>query len=431
MIDFKFKDFINDAIKELNFTEFTEIQKKVIPNALKRRSIVGKSQTGSGKTHAFLLPICKNLQLNGNVEVLICSPTRELAHQIYKVADQISSHSKERIDIRLYTGGTDRQRELRQLSTQPNIVIGTPGKLHDFVIKEKKLFVHNVETFVIDEADMALEDGFLEDIDKVAGLMKRNLQMMVFSATIPVGLEPFLKKYIDNPMFITIQGNQLTNSNIEHLLIPTKYKKKDGLLCELLDILNPFLALIFTNTKKNTIETAKFLRSRGYKVAEIHGDLQVRARKQMMRRIKDLEFQYIVATDIAARGIDIDNISHVINYELPQDVEFYVHRTGRTARANNKGIAISFYEHDSYEYLDLLEAKGIKFAFREVKDGELLKTKNRNQRSKKVYVSSQDDKARKFIRKTKKVKPGYKKKRAKEIEILAKKLSKQARRGRQ
>ncbi|XMB87264.1 DEAD/DEAH box helicase [Mycoplasmatota bacterium WC44] len=427
MIDMKFKDYIMNAIEELNFKELTEIQKQVIPHALKGKSIVGKSQTGSGKTHSFLLPIFENLQGEG-VRAVICSPTRELAEQIYKVAMQIASHSEERIDIRLYTGGTDRKRELKQLDTQPTIVIGTPGKLHDFVIKEKKLFVHTADVFVIDEADMALEDGFLDELDQVAGLMKDDLQMMVFSATIPVSIQPFLKKYMANPLFITIEPNQLTNINIEHILIPTKYKNKKQMLTELLSVINPFLAVIFLNTKKNAIELAEHLRSNGHKVGEIHGDLPVRIRKQMMRRIKALEFQYVVATDIAARGIDIDNVSHVINYELPQDVEFYVHRTGRTARANNSGIAISFYDYDSYEYLDQLEVKNIKFKFKEIKNNELVDTKSRNQRSKKVFVSSEAETARAMIKKPKKVKPGYKKKRAREVDELAKKLAKNSRR---
>ncbi|QVK20299.1 DEAD/DEAH box helicase [Mycoplasmatota bacterium] len=430
MIETKFKNFIKEAIKELGFKKLTEIQEKVIPNAILGKSIVGRSQTGSGKTHAFLFPIFENLELNGDVEAVICSPTRELAEQIYLVANQIAKHSKERIDIRLYTGGTDRLRELKQLSSQPTIAIGTPGKLHDFVVKEQKLLVHTTSVFVIDEADMALEDGFLEELDQVAGMMKSELQMMVFSATIPSGLEPFLKKYLDNPLFISIEGEKLAHTNIEHFLIATKYKGKDGLLCNLLDILNPYLSIIFTNTKKKTIELAAYLRSKGYTVGEIHGDLPVRIRKQMMRRTKNLQFQYIVATDIAARGIDIDDVSHVINYELPTDVEFYIHRTGRTARANNKGIAISFYDYESYEYLDKLEEKNIKFTFKEIKNGELVDSKIRNQRTKKVFVSSQHEQANAMIKKTKKVKPGYKKKRAKEVEKLAKRLAKSSKRRR-
>ncbi len=413
------KQYIIDAIEKIGFKELTEIQKQIIPLIKKGKSIVGTSQTGSGKTHAFLIPLFDKLTDAKEVQVVISAPTRELAEQIYKVASQINSFSETPYDIRMYTGGTDRLKELKQLNRQPQIVIGTPGRLFDFAVKERKLMVHTAKSFVVDEADMTLDDGFIEHLDLIAGLMPRTLQMLVFSATIPVGLEPFLKKYMNNPTFIKIDADQLSNINIEHILIPTKYKNKEKLLLELLEILNPYQAIIFCNTKSNTVALAEFMRSNGLKVGEIHGDLPVRSRKQMMRRINNSEFQFIVATDIAARGIDIADVSHVINFELPLDVEFYVHRTGRTARANKSGIAISFYDYDSYEYLDSLEKRKIKFNFKQIKNGELIESKVRNERHKKNYKNEEVIEATRLIRKKTKVKPGYKRKRQRDIRILS------------
>lgn len=428
MLGLNVQSFIIDAVKKIGFKELTEIQKQVIPLVQRGKSIVGTSQTGSGKTHSFLIPIFDKLEVNDEVQVVISAPTRELAEQIYLVASQINEFAPEKFDIRLYTGGTDRQKELRQLSKQPHMVIGTPGKLYDFVVKERKLLVHTAHTFVIDEADMTLEDGFLEHLDQMAGVMNSELQMLVFSATIPVGLEPFLRKYMENPLFIKIDAQQLSNIKIDHILIPTKYKDKKKLLLDLVEIINPFLSIIFCNTKTNAAEIANFMRENGHKVGEIHGDLPVRIRKQMMRRIKNLEFQYIVATDIAARGIDIDDVSHVINFELPQDVEFYVHRTGRTARANKSGVALSFYDHDSYEYLDVLEKRSIKFEFKQIKNGELIEAKDRNAREKKEFKQTAMSEASKLVRKPKKVKPGYKKKRQREMKKVAEQITKRTKR---
>jgi len=422
MIKLDVKNYIIAAITELDFKDLTEIQEKVIPLALAGKSVVGKSHTGTGKTHSFLIPIFEKLVNDGTLETVICSPTRELAEQIYNFAIQIASHSKERIDIRLYTGGTNRSKELEQLKLQPTIVIGTPGKLHDFICKENALIVKDVKTLIIDEADMALETGFLQDIDQMASRMPAELQFMVFSATIPKGLRPFLKKYMESPEFVIIDED-IINENIEHILINSRYRNKYSELKKVLKVTNPYIALIFTNTKKNAQDLVAKMKGDGYEVASIHGDLPVRVRKQVMKRINNNEYQYIVATDIAARGIDIDDVSHVINYELPNDVEFYVHRTGRTARKGNKGVAISFYEYESYDYLDLLEEKRIGFEFKKITDDELVNTKERNIRKKKVFISSEHEAAKRKVKKPTKVKPGYKKRNKQKIEKAAKRIA--------
>ena len=265
--------------------------------------------------------------------------------------------------------------------------------------------------FVVDEADMTLETGFLTDIDQIAGTMGKDLQMMVFSATIPQALKPFLKKYMTVPTHIHIQPRQQTAVKINHILYPTKHRSRVNIVANLLKTINPYLAIIFVNTKQHATEVSNALTSQGLQVGQIHGDLTPRQRRQMMQRIRNLDFQYIVATDIAARGIDIEGVSHVINYELPQDLEFYIHRVGRTARGNYDGVAITLYDSAEEELLQELEERGIKFNYKELKNGELVTVNARNSRQKREKKENEIDKiAKAKVPKPKKVTPGYKKK---------------------
>jgi len=407
------KNYIQKAIDDLGFTKYTEIQSLVIPKALSNKNIVGCSQTGTGKTHAFLIPIFEKLNEDlKDVQVVILSPTRELADQIYRNATHMAKFSQKQIDIRKYVGGTDRDKEVSRLEkSQPQIVIGTPGKIKDLAIDKNKLNVFKAKTFIIDEADMALEIGFLEDIDKVAGSMKEEVQMMVFSATIPESLRPFLRKYITAPEEIYIKPRELSSLNIEHTFINIKSDEKINTLNKVIQVINPYIGLIFCNKKETVDEIASHLFAKGYKVGKLHGSISPRERKQVMRKINTLEYQYVVVSDIASRGIDIDGVSHVINYELPQDMEFYIHRTGRTGRAAYTGEAITLYTPKDDRYLDFLEGKGIKIIYKEVKNGELVIRKDRKERQKREKVTAGFDKFKLNVKKNdKKVKPGYKKK---------------------
>lgn len=407
------KEYLKEAIQNLNFKKMTLIQEKVIPLILNKVSVVGQSQTGSGKTHAFLIPLLHLLDEDRQeVQIVITSPTRELAEQIHMFLLDLIKFSPKEISVKLFTGGTDRSKELKYLeNNQPQIVIGTPGKIKDLAIKENLLKVFTTKYLVIDEADMTLENGFIEDIDNFAQTMNKGLNMFVFSATIPEMLKPFLKRYMENPEIIHINPKELSALNIKHYLMHTKYKEKDKLVVNILKTMNPFIALIFTNTKTKAEELSNYLTSNGFKIGLVHGDLDARKRKRVMTRIRNLEFQYIVATDIAARGIDIPGVSHVINYELPKDVEFYVHRSGRTARADLDGIVISLYDLEDDRYLDKLENKGIKFEFVTIKNNELIEAKERRQRANRTNVNQEiTDIAKKRIKSSNKVKPNYKKK---------------------
>jgi ATP-dependent RNA helicase CshB len=407
------KKFIQKAVKDLGFKEYTEVQNLVIPKANKGLDIIGCSQTGTGKTHAFLIPIFEALDLNNHdVQAVITVPTRELAQQIYNFAVHIAKFSETPIDIRKYVGGGDRDKEINRLKkSQPHIVIGTPGRIYDLGLKENALNLYKTKIFVIDEADMTLEIGFLEDIDKIAATMNDELQMMVFSATIPEKIRPFLRKYMNNPSEIYIKPKELSSLNIEHIFLPIKSQSREKVLLDLVGVLNPYIALIFCNKKETVEEIGSLLYSKGLNVVKLHGDISPRQRKQVMERINKAEYQYIVASDIASRGIDIDGVSHVINYELPKDMEFYVHRSGRTGRASYTGLAISFYTPRDEEYLDFLEDKGIEIVYKDIKNGELVKRRDRNERIKRIQStkSVEIDKLN-LKRKNKKVKPGYKKK---------------------
>ncbi|MDQ0175210.1 DEAD/DEAH box helicase [Bacillus chungangensis] len=420
---FGFKPFIYKAITQLGFHEPTEIQKKMIPLILKGESAIGQSQTGTGKTHAYLLPILEKLEPErAEVQAVITAPTRELADQIYREALKMTKLGieTEQIDVRCFIGGTDKKRTIEKLKKQPHIVIGTPGRIHDLIL-EQALYVHKTSSFVIDEADLMLEMGFLYDVDQIAGRMPKDLQMLVFSATIPEKLKPFLKKYMENPKYTHVQPQQLAAENIEHVLVPLKSREKIDLLSDMLRAYNPYLAIVFTNTKMNADAVADLLLEKGFKVGRIHGDLQPRDRKRMMKQIANLDYQFIVATDLAARGIDIEGVSHVINYELPSDLDFYIHRAGRTARAGSSGIAATIYEHSDEDKLNQLEKAGITFLHMDLKNGEWIKQDDRNRRKKRVkQVDDLERKARSLIQKPKKVKPGYKKKINQQVESFKK-----------
>ncbi|WP_026583844.1 DEAD/DEAH box helicase [Bacillus sp. J33] len=420
---FNFKPFIIEAVKEFGFYEPTEIQERMIPAILKGESAIGQSQTGTGKTHSYVLPILQKIEPSRQeVQAIITAPTRELANQIYHEILKVTNHCDEgkEITVRCYIGGTDKQRTIEKLKKQPHVVVGTPGRINDLV-KEQALFVHTAEILVVDEADLMLDMGFIEDVDQVAARMPEKLQMLVFSATIPEKLKPFLKKYMENPKFVQIEPKQATAANIEHWLLPSRHRNKVGLIHEALTSFNPYLAIVFTNTKKKADEVADGLISKGLKVGRIHGDLNPRERKKMMKQILDLEFQYIVATDLAARGIDIQGISHVINYELPTDLDFYVHRVGRTARAGFSGIALTVYEPSDEDALNKLEKMGIEFHHKDLQKGEWINLDNRNKRkTRQKQTDDIDKKAASLVQKPKKVKPGYKKKMKWEMDKIKK-----------
>ena len=411
--DFNFKTFIQEALDEIKFKEPTPVQQKLIPVVRSGRDLVGESKTGSGKTHTFLLPIFEKLNpKSGDVQVVITAPSRELATQIYQATKQIAKHSDTEIRVVNYVGGTDKQRQIEKLKvSQPHIVIGTPGRIYDLV-KSGDLAIHKAHTFVVDEADMTMDMGFLDTVDKIAASLPKEVQILVFSATIPQKLQPFLKKYLTNPVMEQIKTSTVIADTIDNWLVSTKGRNKNEQILEMLKGMQPYLAMIFVNTKERADDLHSYLVSNGLKVAKIHGGIPPRERKRIMNQVKKLDFEYIVATDLAARGIDIEGVSHVINDAIPQDLSFFVHRVGRTGRNGLSGTAITLYQPSDDSDIRELEKMGITFDPKVYKDGEFQDTYDRDRRAnrEKAYQKLDTEMIGLVKKKKKKIKPGYKKK---------------------
>lgn len=421
---YEWKDYIVRALNDLGFKEFTDVQKAVFSNLKTNKNILAKSKTGSGKTHAFLLPIFQDLDEDDyKIQATIVAPTKELAMQIYKVCQHIASFSDKRINVKLYSGGSDRNREIEKLGNyMPQIVIGTPGKIKDLAIDENVLKIFTSKYFIVDEVDMTFESGFAEDLDLISAVVT-NAKMMFFSATVAEKILPYLKKYMTNVEFLDI--NNTYDNKIEHIWIPIKYKERFDVLLDLMDTMHPYFCIIFANKKETVIELGKKLTQAGYFVGLMHGDLTPRERKKVLQGCKNLDYQYLVATDLAARGIDIEGVTHIINYEIPKDYEFYMHRSGRTGRMHKDGIVYSLYEDLDNEYLDNLAKKGVKPSYFEIKNKELIPYKGRNSRAQRAKPTTNYQlEASKYIPKAKKVTPGYKKKRQAMIDDLAERLKK-------
>ena len=389
--EFNFKPYIQEALKEINFREATEVQEKLIPIVLDGNDLVGESKTGSGKTHTFLLPIFQTLNEDSEqVEAVITAPSRELATQIYQAARQIASHSEKEIRIVNYVGGTDKSRQIEKLQVkQPHIVIGTPGRIYDLVASGD-LAIHKAHT----------------------SRLPQQLQFLVFSATIPQKLQPFLKKYLSIPVMEQIKTKTVISDTIDNWLVSTKGRDKNEQIYQLTKTLQPYLAMIFVNTKTRADDLHAYLVAQGLKVAKIHGDIPPRERKRIMNQVKNLDFEYIVATDLAARGIDIEGVSHVINDAIPQDLSFFVHRVGRTGRNGLPGVAITLYQPSDDSDIRELEKMGIRFVPKVLKNGVIEDTYDRDRRANREKKQEKLDIEMIGLvkKKKKKIKPGYKKK---------------------
>ncbi|QGH34951.1 DEAD/DEAH box helicase [Gracilibacillus salitolerans] len=417
-------DWMNEVIGKLGFNEPTAIQAKVIPEALKGKDIIGQSETGSGKTHAFLIPLLNKIDMNqSGTQIVLTAPTRELAIQIYDEVKKIMQFSGNE-DVwraKLIIGGTDKKRMVEKMKQAPHIVVGTPGRILDLV-QGGVLDIYSAHSFVMDETDLMLELGLIEDIDRILTNADPDIQVMVFSATIPEKLQPFLKKYLHAPLYVNID-DRLAPEKLEHRLIDLRHREEADVIFEMSKVIQPYLAIIFTNGKENANQLSEKLQAKGLEVGLIHGGLNQRERKRVLKEIQQLKYQYIVATDLAARGIDIKGVSHVINAQLPKEESFYLHRVGRTARAGMEGTAISLYHEEDISLIKKLEKKGLTFTFYDVVKGEWREAKAWNVRQKRERVENEvEKKAWQQIRKPKKVKPGYKKKMKKQQQKVKKKI---------
>ncbi len=400
------KPYLYNALEGLNFQSFTEIQQKVIPDALKGRDIIGVSETGSGKTHAYLLPLFDRLdEEKKRIQTLILSPTRELAEQILAFARAIAGYNPKKPDIRIYTGGRDRAKEIERLhKSQPQIAIGTPGKVFDLALKENVLKIHTADTLVIDEADMSLEAGFLKEMEAIAATCGEKAQLMVFSATFPDNLGTFIKKSMHQPLEVVLGRRRLAKLPIRHRFVKIAAAERMVMLEKVIDAINPYLAMIFANTTTEVDNIARRLKEKDLDVTRLHGNMSARERKQAVRDIHSLNVQYIVASDMASRGIDIEGVSHIVNHAFPADMTFYIHRVGRTARMGMDGDAITLYDPERDEKaFTFLKKEGVEPVYAVIEAGRLVSKEKRPKKS--VSDSERTSKAR----------PAYKKKYRKNV----------------
>ncbi|WP_425442046.1 DEAD/DEAH box helicase [Sediminibacillus massiliensis] len=345
-------------LKQQGIKEPTPIQEKTVPVLLEGQDVIAQAQTGTGKTIAFLLPILEKIEVERNVvQALIVSPTRELALQITAELNKLTGYLEGLHTLAVY-GGQDIQSQLKKLNNQPQIIVATPGRLLDHV-RRGTIELGSVSMFVLDEADQMLHMGFLPEVEDIVDELPSERQTMLFSATMPNEVRTLADKYMVKPRHIEAKGSNVTLEGIKQMVIETSDRQKQEKLIAVLNQFRPFLAIIFCRTKRRAAKLNDALQGHGFLSDELHGDLSQAKREKVMKKFRDLKIQYLVATDVAARGLDVEGVTHVINYDIPHDVESYIHRIGRTGRAGVDGIAITFAAPKDSQYLRLIE-KGIK-----------------------------------------------------------------------
>ena len=334
-------DEILTSINDLGYERPSPIQALAIPLILEGKDIVGLSETGSGKTAAFTLPALQMIDTSRDeAQVLILSPTRELCVQVCEEVHRLGSHIEGLRAVPIY-GGAPIDRQIKQLKKGAHIVVGTPGRLLDH-LRRKTLKPHTIKLAILDEADRMLDMGFREDMEDLLGAMKKDHQTLFFSATMNKQVSKLIQKFGNEPEEVSIKGQTKTVSTVSQSYYEVRNRSKVEVLTRILDLENPQLSVIFCNTKRSVDECTDALTARGYSADKLHGDITQQARERTTRRFRKGDFDLLVATDVAARGLDIDDVEAVFNYDIPQDPEDYVHRIGRTGRAGRTGKAISF-----------------------------------------------------------------------------------------
>lgn len=342
-----------NALSDMGFEEPTPIQAETIPLLLGGRDVIGQAQTGTGKTAAFGIPIVEKVNHRSrSVQALVLTPTRELAIQVAEEISKIGKYRETRT-LAIY-GGQPIERQIMALKRGVQIVVGTPGRILDH-LRRKTLRLDNVKFMVLDEADEMLDMGFIEDIELIIKETPAEKQTFLFSATMPAEIRRLASRYLNHPEVVSVNRDELTVPQIEQQYYEIRESNKTDGLCRILDTSDIKLAIVFCRTKRGVDELAAGLQTRGYQAEGLHGDLNQVQRDRIMKKFRESRVEMLVATDVAARGLDIDNVSHVINFDLPQDPESYVHRIGRTGRAGKAGVAISFVTPGEYKMFRTIE----------------------------------------------------------------------------
>lgn len=342
------------AVNDMGFEETTPIQQQAIPPALQGRDLIGQAQTGTGKTAAFGIPMVERFDVDKEqIQGIVVTPTRELAIQVAEELYKIGQF-KGITTLPIY-GGQNIERQIKALRKRPHIIVGTPGRLLDH-IRRRTIRLQQVEVVVLDEADEMLNMGFIEDIEKILQETPAERQTLFFSATMPSSLQKIAQRFMKNPELIGIKSKELTVPNIEQYYMEVHDNQKFNVLCRLLDIQAPELSIVFVRTKRRVDEIAEALKKRGYSAERIHGDLTQTMRDTVMRRFREGTIDTLVATDVAARGLDISGVTHVYNFDIPQDPESYVHRIGRTGRLGQSGQALTFVTPRELHHLKVIQS---------------------------------------------------------------------------
>ncbi|NMM62623.1 DEAD/DEAH box helicase [Clostridium sp. P21] len=348
---------ITKVLKSIGITKPTAIQTESIAFIKEGRDIIAEAQTGTGKTLAFLLPIFENISTDVDaVQSLIVTPTRELAIQITEEAMKL----KEAKDINILAayGGKDIGSQLKKLKGNIHLIIATPGRLLDH-LERKTINLNKLKTFVLDEADQMLLMGFKNDIETIIKQTPKKRQTLCFSATISSQVKKLAYRYMNTPIEVSVKKDEVTLNNINQYVVETTDRKKQDALCTVLNQDNPFMAIIFCRTKRRADDLEVALYKRGYDCKKLHGDLIQSKRERIMKSFRNADFQYLIATDVAARGLDISGVTHIYNYDIPETAESYIHRIGRTGRAGEEGSTCLFIDPKDKTTLEEIE-KAIK-----------------------------------------------------------------------
>ena len=354
----KFNEFNLSAsllaeIEKAGFVEASPIQEQTIPLALEGKDVIGQAQTGTGKTAAFGLPTLEKIDVDNTViQALVIAPTRELAVQSQEELFRFGRSKG--VKVRSVYGGSSIEKQIKALKSGAHIVVGTPGRLLD-LIKRKALKLNHIETLILDEADEMLNMGFLEDIEAIISRVPEERQTLLFSATMPDAIKRIGVQFMKEPEHVKIAAKELTTELVDQYYIRVKEGEKFDTMTRLMDVEQPELAVVFGRTKRRVDELTRGLKIRGFRAEGIHGDLDQNKRLRVLRDFKNGNLDVLVATDVAARGLDISGVTHVYNYDIPQDPESYVHRIGRTGRAGKSGQSITFVAPNEMGYLQIIE----------------------------------------------------------------------------
>lgn len=351
--DFDLSEEILKSLKLLGYNTPTEVQSKVIPYILNNSDVIVKSQTGSGKTAAYGIPLCEKVDIEAKrPQALILTPTRELCVQ---VKEDISNLGRfKRVRAAAIFGKQSAEQQIRELRQRVHIVVGTPGRTFDLA-KRGDLILDNIEYLVIDEGDKMLNMGFIDQVEDIIRLLPKNRTTMLFSATIPKEIESLCMRYMRNSAEVEIKGENITSKNIAQYIYEVPVEKKFNILKDILYVQNPESCIIFCATKESVDLLVKKLKNIHFSCEELHGGMEQADRLKIMNRFKAGDFRILVATDVAARGIDVESLSHIINFDVPVEKESYVHRIGRTGRAGKEGVAITLVTNKEEKLISDIE----------------------------------------------------------------------------